>query len=504
MKILQKSYCFNKRLRCVSFLILILMFSLKSNSGFSQSCGCVVKEVEANTVEPCNFVIGTIDTVSTVQEFRTALNMANSTGGNRTILIEDGDYQVASTSSYPYVTASNVVFRSLSGNRDAVILRGGGNVPTGSTENGFLIAGDHVTIADLTIREVGNHGIQVSGHHLYVHNVRIQDTYEQMLKGSTSGTSIDSANVQCCLFEYTQGIGPNWYIGGLDIHKGNGWIVNDNVFKDITSPNTSAAEHAVHFWDDSMDNTVERNIIYNCDRGIGFGLGNNGNQNQGGMIRNNMIYNDGLGLYDDVGIGLESSPDSKVYNNTVFIDYFNAIEYRFTSTSNVDIGNNLTNKSIASRNGGTGTLFTNVTNAQSSWFLNTSSGDLRLASSLSNVFDAGTDVLDDIVDDIDQSSRPLNSQTDIGAHELLVTGILVTENSIEILPNPATNTYTLTGTLNDYSFEILDMNGNLVQTISASGYTVTFDLNALPSSYYFLLVTNINNGSVVVRKMIKY
>lgn len=95
-----------------------------------------------------------------------------------TIFIEDGTYQIASTASFPYITGSHIVFRSLSGNRNAVTIRGGGMLPTSSTENGFLIAGSNVTIADLTVSDVGNHGIQVCDHNLLVHNVCFKDTYE--------------------------------------------------------------------------------------------------------------------------------------------------------------------------------------------------------------------------------------------------------------------------------------------------------------------------------------
>jgi len=35
-----------------------------------------------------------------------------------------------------------------------------------------------LTIADLTVSDVGNHGIQVCDHNLLVHNVCIKDTYE--------------------------------------------------------------------------------------------------------------------------------------------------------------------------------------------------------------------------------------------------------------------------------------------------------------------------------------
>lgn len=455
-------------------------------------------------MEACQLVTGNIDTVSTVSEFQNAINAINNNGGNGTILLANGDYPIASTSSFPYITASNVVIRSLSGERDEVIIRDGGNIQNAATENGFLIAGDNVTIADLTIRDVGNHGIQVSGHNLFVHNVRIQDTYEQMIKGSTVAPSIDSAVVQCSLFEYTAGIGPNWYIGGLDIHKGRSWQIHDNIFKNISSPHTTVAEHAIHFWIECADNIVERNLIYNCDRGIGFGLGTDGNQNQGGVIRNNMIYNDGLTDFDDVGIGLESSPDTKVYNNTVFIEYSNAIEYRFGTTTNVDIINNLCNKAIASRNGGTAQLETNITSAESGWFADSSTGDLHLISSIANVSDAGTELPDWVNNDIDKNARPLNSKTDIGADEFLVSTVLEANNPIKIGNDIYRNSFNLKGHLDDYSFQLFDMSGHYLYTITASGRSYSFDLSALPHSVYILQITKRSNGHFYSEKLITH
>jgi len=474
---------------------------------YSQNCNCTVDQVQSNLVAPCDISVGNIITVSTESGLWNAINTANNQGGDMTILIADGTYQIASTASFPYITGNNIVFRSLSGNRDAVIIRGGGMVPTSSTENGFLIAGNNVTIADLTIRDVGNHGIQVSGHHLFIHNVKIQDTYEQMIKGSTNASSIDSAIVQCSLFEYTDGIGPNWYIGGFDIHKGKDWIVRDNVFKNITSPVSSAAEHAVHFWDQSINNIVERNIIINCDRGIGYGLGTNGDQNEGGVIRNNMIYNNGEGNFDDVGIGLESSPNSKVYHNTVYIDYQNAIEYRFATTTNTSIFNNLTNQNITSRNGGSGSIQTNITYASSDWFIDISNGDLHLATNQNSVIDQGTDLTNEIMDDIDQNNRPLGLGYDIGAQEQISSGVesILSSSVFRTYPNPCNYSTTITSNLylRDASARIYNTFGKEVKKVnSLSGHINTVSLENLKSGLYHLFITQDDNVLTSISLMI--
>ncbi len=403
------------------FLFLISLFIYTNN--YSQDCSCTIEQVESNTVESCNIVIGEVVTISNESEFYSAVNNANNTGGNMTILFMDGEYNLASTSQYPYITASNMVFRSLSGNRDDVIISGQGmqNVNPG-TEIGIYLVGDNITVADLTIRNVGNHGIATTSDNHLIHNVKIQNTYEQMIKGNSVGDGADDCIVQCSLFEYTNGIGPQWYIGGLDIHGGNNWIVRDNVFKNISSPSQQEAEHAVHFWDNSGDNIVERNKIVNCDRGIGFGLGSS--PNTGGIIRNNMITNDGSGTFHDVGIGLETSPNTEVYNNSIHIAYQNAIEYRFPATMNVQIINNLTNRGITSRNGGQAEESNNYEEANSNWYVDVNEGDLRLIDNISEVTDQGIDLGDLVVVDIDQTQRPQGISYDIGAHELIQENIV--------------------------------------------------------------------------------
>ncbi len=398
-----------------------LFVAIFFSHSYAQDCNCTVAQVLANTVQSCDKIIGEVDTVYNVSQLWAAIQLANNFG-NRTILIANGTYPIASTASYPYITGSNLIFRSLSGNRDDVIITGQGMQDAGYlTEIGLSLVGDNITIADLTIRDVGNHGISTNSDNHFIHNVKIQDTYEQMIKGTSGNNFSNDVTVQCSLFEYTAGIGPQWYIGGLDIHEGVNWTVKDNIFRNISSPSVALAEHAIHFWDSSSENIVERNVIYNCDRGIGFGLGSS--PNTGGIIRNNMIYNDGLAIYDDVGIGLETSPNTQVYNNTIHIEYPNAIEYRFAATNGVLIVNNLTNKAIASRNGGQASLMTNYDDALAEWFVDPAQGDLHLVDVIDQVVDQGTDLGNLAIDDLDQFSRPMGLGYDIGAQEVLSAAV---------------------------------------------------------------------------------
>ncbi len=382
-------------------------FSLTiSSSAPETGCDC----------EPLDTIVGQTTTVSSVSELESAINTINSSGGNRTVLLEDGDYMLNNTLG---IKGDNVVIRSVSGNRTGVTIEGEGM--DGDIEHVFLIQASNVTIADISLGEVANHGIQIQGengaNNLLVHNVRIFNTNEQMLKGSYgNSTGSDNGIVECSLFEYTETFGPQFYIGGIDVHNGKDWIVRKNTFKNIRSPDADVAEHAVHFWSNSENPTIEKNIIINCDRGIGLGL--NSSRCTGGTIRNNMIYANNQGLRSDVGIALESANNIRVYNNTIYFDhgYGNAIEYRFADSFDNEIINNLTNKAITSRNGGTATVRNNNISAVSSWFVDTASGNLHLDTDNASIVDAG-EGLSSVSDDIDCESRSDNG-IDIGADEI--------------------------------------------------------------------------------------
>lgn len=394
--------------KCIVFLGMIMLFSC-SDSSTSPHLDFPGQNTSACMLTSLPVPSGATITVRTISELVNATQQANATG-NLTILIEDGTYAL---DQMLWISGDNVSFRGRSGNREAVILRGQGM--RGGVSHIFNVPGDNFTAADMTIGWVANHAIQIhsDADNPIIHNVRFVDTGEQMLKVSYrpgESTSSENGLVEWCVFEYSAGVGPQYYIGGIDAHQAYNWTIRHNNFRHIRSPESELAEHAIHFWSDSHNTLVENNIITNCDRGIGFGLGDRGHS--GGMIRNNMVH-----TTRDVGIGLENAEGTQVYHNTVFTEnYPNSIEYRFPGTRNGSIINNLTNAHISSRDGGNGNVETNITNARGSWFTSPQNGDLHLATTEPTVVDRGQS-LSKVAQDIDCEPRPQGTGYDIGADE---------------------------------------------------------------------------------------
>jgi hypothetical protein len=130
-----------------------------------------------------------------------------------------------------------------------------------------------------------------------------------------------------------------------------------------------------------------------------------------------IFHNDADSPHADVGISLETSPYTQVYHNTIFLNrYFNAIEYRFAETHSVSITDNLANRAIASRNGGSGTLFNNRIDAPADWFVDASRGDLHLTAKAISALDQGSGRRD-LTTDFDGDDRSSQGPPDIGADE---------------------------------------------------------------------------------------
>ncbi|UCF05464.1 MAG: right-handed parallel beta-helix repeat-containing protein [bacterium] len=363
-------------------------------------------------IQPLPVQGNTVQRVGSVYELRDAVQRANSNGGSMTIMMANGIYQL---NSALYVNCDDLMIRSRSGNRESVIIRHQGM--TGNKDNLVEVNGTNFTIADVTIGWVNGPALNLyhDSDDALVHNVRFVDASEFMIRiASSSGapSRTERGTVEWCLFEYTAGEAPQAYTGGIIGHQAEGWIVHHNVFRGFKGPAGELAGYAILFWDESSNTIIEHNTIYNCDRGIGFGLGSTAGQHTGGMIRNNMVH-----TTMDVGIGLQSAVSASVYNNTVWVEaYFAAIEYRWASTQHASIINNLANAQILGREGATGVVETNVTNAELSWFVDPAVGDLCLADSIGAAVDLGQS-LTEVELDFYCEERPKGSAYDIGADE---------------------------------------------------------------------------------------
>jgi chitodextrinase/pimeloyl-ACP methyl ester carboxylesterase len=405
----------------------IITVSAHDASGKTGSTGMTIQRTETEM---------TLVTVSTVDELRSAIQNLQS---NTSILLEDGTYDIPVTlvvgqswnASSPLY---NIVIRSKNGDRDAVVIRGPGMTVSGSANNVFLVR--HVvdfTIMDLSIRDSYWHLIQLQGeqgaNRPHLKNLHLIDAGEQFIK-----VTRDAENKRFCnhgilensLIEFTDHARfhpymNTYYTDGIDVLGGDSWIIRDNIFKNIRSPQDSnmIAGAAILMWHNSRNTVIERNLFVECD--LGIHLGNPSGEvddHVGGIIRNNIFFRLGKG---DTGISLNKARNAKVYNNTILLNntFPWTIEYRYATYNGDicgDIRYNLTDGPILSRDGGTANLESNITDAAPDWFVDMASGDLHLSANAGDAINA-VPFTDDVFDDIDGHSRPFGTMADIGADE---------------------------------------------------------------------------------------
>ena len=363
-----------------------------------------------------------------------------------TIRLADGMYVLSQILVF---RTPGVTLRSRSGNRSAVTLDG--QYKVGEL---ILAMASNLTIADLTLTRAYYHPVHVApeSHSItgtLLHNLRIVDGAEQFIKiNSASGYYTDDGVIRCSSLELTDAgraqVRNNCYTGGIDAHQSRGWQVYANILTGFWC-SSGLSEHAIHFWTGSRDTVVDRNIIVNSARGIGFGLGQavagraypdqpcGGKPFVGhydGTIRNNFIFANDNRLFNsaagfDVGIGLEQACGAAVLHNTVFsanAPRGSSVEWRFVNTS-ATVGNNLVSHTLRARDGGMATLVGNVAGASAALFVDASqTGDLHLRPTATMAIDQAASLGTPVLWDID--GAPRGAPADVGADEYASAAIL--------------------------------------------------------------------------------
>lgn len=399
----------------------------------------------SNRCLPLSAPGGASITVSNVAQLANAVNSATP---GTTIRIADGVYNLDGV--YLRFDVPNVTLRSASGIREAVVLDG-----NYLTTEIIQIVASGVTIADLTLREAYYHPIHVIAEdsantlNTTIYNLHIIDPGEQAIKinNTTSGFYVDDGVIACSHIELTNAgrsqIRNNCYTGGIDAHQARNWTIRDNIIEGFWC-SSGLSEHGIHLWRGSRDTIVERNLLRNNARGIGFGLVTSGPgrtygdnacpaasgyvDHYGGVIRNNMVYAGSAALFGseygfDCGICLANACAAAVLNNTVYATQapFSSIEWRFANTSAAII-NNLVNHPMRERDGASATQSHNLTNAPANWFVDAAAGNLHLLPAATNAINQALPQAG-VRDDFDGDSRPFGSAPDIGADELIPLAI---------------------------------------------------------------------------------
>ena len=466
-------------------------------------------------------------TVSTVDELRSAIQNLQS---NTTILLEDGIYDIPVTmvvgqSWNANSPLYNIVIRSKSGNRDGVVIRGPGMTVSGNANNVFLVR--HVvdfTIMDLSIRDSYWHLIQLQGeqgaNRPHLKNLHLIDAGEQFIKVTRDADNKRFCNhgiLENSLIEFTDHARfhpymNTYYTDGIDVLGGDSWIIRDNIFKNIRSPQDTnlIAGAAILMWHNSKNTIIERNTFIECD--LGIHLGNPSgvvDDHVGGIIRNNFFFRAGKG---DTGISLNKARNAKVYNNTIILNntFPWTIEYRYaTHNGDIcgDIRYNLTDGPILSRDGGTANLESNITDPVSDWFVDITNGDLHLSANASDAINKVT-FTDDVMDDIDGHSRPFGSLADIGADEYESTQpenlIITTERLMDGIHNSIYfQIIEISGGMSPFSFSI--DNGSLPDGLSINSTTGSIAGTALfEGRFYFSIRVKDDASQVAIKEFVIY
>jgi len=377
--------------------------------------------------------------VNTVSQLQNAVASLQS---NRTIVVQPGNYQLTA----PLVVAngtqvSNVLIRGATDNFDDVVIRGAGMDNT-QVQFGFTIYNaQDLTVANLSIGAVYYHAIDLQGgqgaDRIHLYHCRIFDAGEQLIKSNPAAVGgADDCTVEYCLIEYTNGPstvdhGPGvGYTNGISAHRVSGWGIRHNLFRNFHTPDGSPYpwNPVVLMWNFSQNTVVESNTFVDSDRAIALGLidQTGGFDHQGGVIRNNFVYQK-PGLFSssrragsDGQIIVYDSPNTKVYHNTILTNGNSvfSIEVRWANTG-VEFSNNLADAPLHSRDGGTYTGVGNFLSASPSMFLDPMNVNLHLINNLStqtSVLDKASS-LPAVVDDFDRSARPFGTVSDIGADE---------------------------------------------------------------------------------------
>ena len=406
---------------------------------------------------------GTLN-VSTLSALQTALSNARS--GDE-IVVAAGTY---ATSSDLYMSYPGVTLRGATGNRDDVVIKGGGFNSTNYARIVLHVNADNCTVKDLTLGDCYWHALffENSADYAVIRNIRIYNAGEQVIKSVPSSTG---GLIENCLLEYTavrindNVSRPNDYLGGIDLHGAINWTIRDNVVRNIIGQGGDG-DSGIFLWNASAGCTVERNVVYGCNKGISYGNPSTSGTwaMNGGIVRNNFIY---AMTNNNADLGMEMCfvKDVKVYNNTIWTDsgsFFRTFQFNDSTSipnTNLQLRYNIIrgnfNDFTSGRYTSTGDITGNV--AQPNWFFDPANANFHLTRLATGAIDHAVLLAADVPQDFDKQARPIGSLPDVGADEF-VAGDATGDGHVDIA-------------------DLLTLAGSWGSSLGQGGYNAKVDLN---------------------------
>jgi hypothetical protein len=358
--------------------------------------------------------------VSTAEELSAAVE--NVRDGD-VILLADGTYRVGRFLNLDKV--KNVTVRGASNDPAKVILRGRGFDVVSRGDDILRIAGcENVTVAYLTFADCHAYGLKVEAEHspknIHIYHCHFLNIGTRGLKGSTAQRTVAAGgSIRFCHFENTKVPPGEWQFGGnyisaIDMMSLEDWTISDNTFVNIKG-HSGGGRAAIFVWVRSRRILVERNRIFNCDRGIALGNPSGSSNYMEGMLHiyDSICRNNWIVAGPDAGIELAWVDGAKVYHNTVWRQDVRGRGIRsIEKIHNVEIANNLVRGALQLAGGET--TRNNLVGPLEGYFVDPARGALGLTPAAKDAIDKGV-ALAEVTEDIDGRRR--GPSPDLGAFE---------------------------------------------------------------------------------------
>ncbi len=445
------------------------------------------------------------------------------------VLVEDGTY--TGFALWSGGTASlSIVFKTIGTN--AVI-----NAPCLTNDGINIENANYVIIDGFEVIDQPRNGIRLAlANHCIVRNNRCDNNFERgiftaftddiLIEYNVCSNSIDEHGIYVSnssdrpIIRYNECFGNNnigIHLNG-DLSAGGDGIISDaRVYGNYIHDNNLAAGINM---DGVKDPVIYNNIIVNNHFGQGIALF----QQDGAVVTSGAkIYNNTVLVPDDGRWGILMTPganqNTEVFNNIIINLHAWRGSISCVSTENLSSNYNIVSDKMSNMGDG-------VTITLSEWqtlgldehslitaplqdlFMDYPGNDFHILST-SLAQDGGNGALVSAVvsQDYDQNERPSGSAFDIGAYEFqgLVTSAKyeLTSEGIKLYPNPVDGILTIEGDFTDYSMEILNMGGQVVQSFTDTASPVQFNISTLGSGIYFIRITDVNNTDSSVHSIVK-